>query len=159
MMWDPARMAVVEGIDAPRQRLGDGTAQVVKYANQEVVLQVHANGDGFLSSSELHYPGWEAYLDGARIPIHYSNVAFSWNLHSAGRPTRSFTSSVQRLSHAWRNSDSSGCSGFEPCACSQAKAGKSAREKGCFLGLWGKQSCSSFGVGRQEQDSSVSSCR
>jgi len=74
--WDPARMAVVEGIDAPRQRLGDGTAQVVKYANQEVVLQVHANGDGFLSSSELHYPGWEAYLDGARIPIHYSNVAF-----------------------------------------------------------------------------------
>ncbi|HET9217017.1 MAG TPA: YfhO family protein [Terriglobia bacterium] len=74
--WEPRRIAVVEGVSSPRQALGNGTAQVVQYANQEVTLQVRSDADGFLASSETHYPGWEAYIDGVRVPIHYSNVAF-----------------------------------------------------------------------------------
>jgi hypothetical protein len=74
--WDPARVAVVEAIDSPRQGLADGTVQIEKYANQEVILRVHTAGESFLSSSEVHYPGWEGYIDGITAPIHYSNVAF-----------------------------------------------------------------------------------
>jgi hypothetical protein len=74
--WDPARVAVVEGIDSPKQGLADGTVEVEKYANQEVILRVHTAGESFLSSSEVHYPGWDAHIDGMTAPIHYSNVAF-----------------------------------------------------------------------------------
>jgi Bacterial membrane protein YfhO len=74
--WDPARVAVVEGIDSPKQGLADGTVEVEKYANQEVILRVRTAGESFLSSSEVNYPGWAAHIDGMTAPIHYSNVAF-----------------------------------------------------------------------------------
>ena len=74
--WDPSQGAVVEGIDRPRDALADGTVQVAKYGDEEVTLRVHSNGEGFLVSSEVHYPGWHAVLDGKEIPIYYSNVAF-----------------------------------------------------------------------------------
>ena len=74
--WDPARVAVVEGIDSAKQGLADGTVEVEKYANQEVILRVRTAGESFLSSSEVNYPGWAAHIDGMTAPIHYSNVAF-----------------------------------------------------------------------------------
>ena len=75
--WDPAQEAVVEGIGRPQDSLAvDGSIQLEKYADEDVTLQVHTTGQAFLVTSETHYPGWRATLDGQETPIHYSNVAF-----------------------------------------------------------------------------------
>jgi hypothetical protein len=74
--WDPAHEAVVEGIGRRQDSLADGTIQLEQYADQEVALQVHTNGNAFLVTSETHYPGWHATIDGRETPVYYSNVAF-----------------------------------------------------------------------------------
>jgi uncharacterized membrane protein YfhO len=43
---------------------------------QSIQLKVQAPADQYLVTSETHYPGWKAWVDGRPQPIHYTNVAF-----------------------------------------------------------------------------------
>ena len=56
--------------------MADGTVGVARYADEEVILETRNAGEGFLVSSEVHYPGWRAWVDGREIPIYYTNLAF-----------------------------------------------------------------------------------
>jgi hypothetical protein len=46
-----------------------GNVSVVSYTPNNVTLRIEALGDTWLNSSEVWYPGWEARVDGVRVPV------------------------------------------------------------------------------------------
>ena len=77
--FDPQREAIVEG--APPGALpppGEpaGKVSVLEYGLQQVRLSAESQRPAYLVTSETHYPGWRAYVDGRPQPIYYTNVAF-----------------------------------------------------------------------------------
>jgi len=82
--FDPRVEAVVEG--APELgSSGGGTVRVIEYAARRVALETDAPAPAFLVTSETHYPGWRARVDGQEQPIYYTNVAFRGLALPAGR--------------------------------------------------------------------------
>jgi len=76
--FDPRLEAIVEGPvdfqggpDPPA-----GNVRVLAYQPRRVLLEVDSPTPAFLVTSETHYPGWQAALDGQPQPISYTNVAF-----------------------------------------------------------------------------------
>lgn len=53
-----------------------GKVTVSSYELNTITLQTTSNCDGFLSSSEVYYPGWNATIDGKPILLMKSNLAF-----------------------------------------------------------------------------------
>jgi hypothetical protein len=53
-----------------------GEVRVVEYSPRYVVLETNTPVAALLVTSESHYPGWRAFLDGQEQPLHYTNVAF-----------------------------------------------------------------------------------
>jgi hypothetical protein len=87
--FNPAGEAIIEGgfvgeysPDAP-----PGTVTVVQYGLQSVELKTHAPTPQFLVTSETHYPGWRAWVDGRPQHIYYTNVAFRGLWVPAGNHT------------------------------------------------------------------------
>jgi hypothetical protein len=74
--WDPSQEAVVEGADLPGGPFGVGEVEVLRYTPTSILLRTRNGSRGFLASSETHYPGWQATIDGRSGPIHHTNVAF-----------------------------------------------------------------------------------
>jgi uncharacterized membrane protein YfhO len=59
--------------------------RVLSYTPRRVALELEASAPAFLVTSETHYPGWRAFLDGRQCPIYYTNVAFRGLPVPAGR--------------------------------------------------------------------------
>ncbi len=72
--FDPSVEAVAEGVAASTN--ATGSVRVLSYAPLEVKLEVDTTGPAYLVSSETHYPGWRAWIDGREAPLYYTNVAF-----------------------------------------------------------------------------------
>jgi hypothetical protein len=73
--FDPAAYAVVEGrMDSPPQAVG--TAEVTSYGANHVEVKIAASAPTFLVVSDLFMEGWEAFLDGEKVPIHKTNFMF-----------------------------------------------------------------------------------
>lgn len=73
--FDPEAYAVVEGrIDSPPQ--GVGTAEVTSYGANHVEVKIATSAPTFLVVSDLFMEGWEAFLDGEKVPIHKTNFMF-----------------------------------------------------------------------------------
>ena len=51
-------------------------AQIDSYAPGQVQISAAAPEGGWLVLSDLYYPGWEAFVDGIRAPIHRGNYLF-----------------------------------------------------------------------------------
>lgn len=84
--FKPAREAVVE--DQVRVDAGaSGTVRVLQYGAREVQLETEASGALLMVSSEVHYPGWRAWVDGREQPIVLTNAAFRGVVVPAGRHT------------------------------------------------------------------------
>ena len=86
--FDPHMEAVVEGPVSLQPAPGAAAAEsvtVIDYSPQHVVLEAEASADAWLASSETHYPGWQASIDGHAQPIYYTNVAFRGLAVPAGR--------------------------------------------------------------------------
>ncbi len=49
------------------------SARITGYRNNEIVVATEAGRDGFLVVSEIFYPGWKAYVDGAETEIYRTN--------------------------------------------------------------------------------------
>jgi hypothetical protein len=84
--FDPKHDAIVEGAPEPAAA-GEpaGTVAVLEYGLQQVRLSVESERPAYLVTSETHYPGWRAYVDGRPQPIYYTNVAFRGFPVPAGR--------------------------------------------------------------------------
>lgn len=53
-----------------------GTVTLLSYSPNRIDLDVSAPCNGFLSTSEVYYPGWHALIDGKEVSIFESNLAF-----------------------------------------------------------------------------------
>jgi hypothetical protein len=76
--FKPAEEAIIEG-GFPGAYFPDaspGTVKVVQYGLQSLELKISAPTPQFLVTSETHYPGWRAWVDGRPQHIYYTNVAF-----------------------------------------------------------------------------------
>ncbi len=54
---------------------GLGPVQVQRPAPDRVVVTVHTDRDGWLLLAEQAYPGWQAAVDGARVPVYRAEYA------------------------------------------------------------------------------------
>jgi len=79
---DPLDLAVVEGDVAPAA--GEGVVRIRTYTPNEIVLDVEATRGGLLFLSEVYYPAWEARVDGERVDVVRTNVAFRGLVVPAG---------------------------------------------------------------------------
>jgi hypothetical protein len=73
-VFDPPSTAIVE--TGAALHAAGGSARVTSYTPQEVRIEADAPADSFLASSESHYPGWTAEVDGVETPIYITNTAF-----------------------------------------------------------------------------------
>ncbi len=74
----PVAEAVVEGGPPalPEAGAAGGTVKVLRYSLKDLELEADAPGWRWLASSETHYPGWRAWLDGVERPLYFTNAAF-----------------------------------------------------------------------------------
>jgi hypothetical protein len=63
---------VGEGLVAP----GHDDVQITEYRLNSITLDASLDADGFLVTSEIHYPGWKAYVDGGESRIYKANYVF-----------------------------------------------------------------------------------
>jgi hypothetical protein len=71
----PAAYAVVESAQAVSSG-AEGEVRLQRYAPREISLNVRSGAPSFLATSETHYPGWHASIDGSDTPIVMTNGAF-----------------------------------------------------------------------------------
>jgi hypothetical protein len=62
-----------------------GTVRVLTETRQHVELETESAGPSYLATSEAHYPGWSARIDGRPATIYYTNIAFRGVPLPAGR--------------------------------------------------------------------------
>lgn len=84
--FDPRATTVVEGFagEAGSGRAA-GSVTVRRYGDSEVELEVQTPESAYLATSEAHYPGWHAYVDGREAPLYWTNVAYRGLPVPAGR--------------------------------------------------------------------------
>jgi hypothetical protein len=77
--FDPAQTAIVEapdGFEPLPAAPAHGEIEVISYRSTSAVLATHADAPSFLVAAEAYYPGWEAAIDGERVPLYAADVAF-----------------------------------------------------------------------------------
>ncbi len=76
--FDPAVQAVVSGESSGEGGPGTGEAQasIVRYAAEEVVVEVQSDGPVLLVLTDAFYPGWRATIDGEPAAIERVNGLF-----------------------------------------------------------------------------------
>lgn len=80
----PEEIAVVQ--DGPQLNgMGQGRIDVGYYSPNDVVLSVETDAPALLVLSDTFYPGWQAAVDGRRVPIYRTNAAFRGVLVPPGR--------------------------------------------------------------------------
>jgi hypothetical protein len=83
--FDPRRVALVEGSPGGPRLSGGGAVRVLRYGPREVELETDSPGASFLVTSEVHYPGWRAWVDTQERPLLLTNGAFRGLAVPAGR--------------------------------------------------------------------------
>jgi hypothetical protein len=92
--FDPSRHVLLEEpsrelMHAAASGLEDSEASVriVDYGAERVVLRTHGRHAGVVVLTDAYFPGWEATLDGAPVPILRANLAFRGVVAPAGSHT------------------------------------------------------------------------
>lgn len=75
--FEPERVAFVtdESGVAGEGRFVRGKVEYARPTSERIELDVDSMGPGFVVVSETHFPGWEATLDGERVPLVQANHA------------------------------------------------------------------------------------
>ncbi|QRM31155.1 YfhO family protein [Microvirga sp. VF16] len=76
---DDESMSLLRASYAPAGSVRDkakGEARIVSYQRNSVTLDVENSENGVLVLHDIHYPGWEAWVDGERRPILRANLLF-----------------------------------------------------------------------------------
>ena len=60
--------------DCPSSELSG--VDVISYEAADITLRTHNQCGGYLASSEVYYPGWDAYIDGVKTTTLEGNLAF-----------------------------------------------------------------------------------
>lgn len=87
--YDPARMVVLEeqpDLPAADTSFAPGAAAAItSYSENAIALSVTTPKNGYVVLSEVYYPGWNAYIDGAPAKLHRAD----WNLRAVAVPAGS----------------------------------------------------------------------
>lgn len=73
---DPRQTALLPDEPPPLDEPEDPSedrARVTEYEANRIELSAATGARGLLVLSEVYYPGWNAYVDGERVPIHRAN--------------------------------------------------------------------------------------
>lgn len=65
-----------QGGSEPGMSKTKSEARIVSYQRNSVIIDVEASNSGVLVLHDIHYPGWEALVDGERRPILRANLLF-----------------------------------------------------------------------------------
>lgn len=80
----PEAVAILQ--DGPRlEGAGQGRIEVGYYGPNDIVFFVETDAPALLVLSDTFYPGWQAKVDGQRVPIYRTNAVFRGVLVPAGR--------------------------------------------------------------------------
>ncbi len=79
--WDPVKEVILEeepklsrqSSVVSRQSLKEETAEIIKYAPNEVIVKACVKAPKFLVLSDSYYPGWKVYVDGRPDKIYTAN--------------------------------------------------------------------------------------
>lgn len=71
----------------PRFYISDGLVRIRTYTPNEIVVEVTANKDELLQSSEVWYPGWEAYINNKKVDMTKSDGVFRTLFVPSGKHT------------------------------------------------------------------------
>lgn len=79
--FNPARTIILEKEPIAKLALSENSiyndkAEITKYEPDEIKIAAESEEDGMLFLSEIYYPGWEAYIDGAKTEIYRANYLF-----------------------------------------------------------------------------------
>jgi Bacterial membrane protein YfhO len=77
--FDGRRVAVTEGRVAGLpvgEGASGGSARIVSYAPERVVVRARSAGPGLLVLGDNYYPGWKAFVDGREVPIERVDYLF-----------------------------------------------------------------------------------
>jgi len=76
--FNPAAYALVQGkLPGPVESVEGGTAEIVSYEPERIVIDATAPRPCLLFLSEVYYPhGWKAYVDGEETTIYRTDYAF-----------------------------------------------------------------------------------
>ncbi len=88
--FDPRQTAVLVGDGLAPTTTGGGSAAIVAYAPERVVVRADGDG-GLLLLTDAHYPGWEATLDGAPATLYVADGLFRGLFVPAGEHEVVFT--------------------------------------------------------------------
>jgi hypothetical protein len=73
--FDPAQRIIL-GSGEPLDEDGVATAEIVRYAPEEVFVDVATDAPGYLLLTDTFYPGWGATVDGQPAEILRADVTF-----------------------------------------------------------------------------------
>ncbi len=105
--FNPADVALLEKEDFGNRpvtlpEIGDAanaTVNVTRYEPNRIELETRNPNAGFLVLSEIYYRGWEAWMDGKRIPVERANYLFRGIAVPAGEHRIEF----RFRAHSFRN--------------------------------------------------------
>ncbi|MBB4039983.1 hypothetical protein GGR34_001630 [Microvirga flocculans] len=79
VLIDQESLPLLKGHYAPAgaaPETAKGSARIVSYQRNSVTLEVESGENAILVLHDIHYPGWEAWVDGERRPILRANLLF-----------------------------------------------------------------------------------
>ncbi len=80
--FDPSKMVIFEREYAPGclpeagTESPEGSFTIMAYENHAIRLKTSSDRAGFLVLSEIFYPGWQATVDGEKVPVFRGNYIF-----------------------------------------------------------------------------------
>jgi hypothetical protein len=77
--FNPRNDAIVEASPVPsavsaRCPGGSDAARIIRYASEEVLIDVNSTCGGLLILSDMYYPGWDATVNGRAAPINPTDI-------------------------------------------------------------------------------------
>lgn len=89
---DPRQTVLLQRApDAVTPSAVGGSARILRYANTEVTVEVHAPSGGILLLNDVWHPWWRAHVDGTEVEILAANVIFRAVVCPQGRHRIHFT--------------------------------------------------------------------
>jgi hypothetical protein len=89
--FDPLKQVLLnEKISSEMHRMSGGDAKILRYSNNNVVIDASLDGSGFLVLTDTFYPGWQVLVDGKESRILQANHFFRGVELSQGNHTVEF---------------------------------------------------------------------
>ncbi len=70
-----AILETAPAVELPGTVQGEDRVRILVYEAQRMQVEVNLAAPGLVVFSEMHYPGWQAYVDGTRAPLYRANGA------------------------------------------------------------------------------------